>query len=189
MENALIVTSIDKSAAFFSEVLSAVKIKEISILNSASETRRIISKQDFDIIIVDAPLPDESAQDLSCHIARVSLSQVILAVNSEDFDKAAAVCEKDGILTLLKPVESEILLTSLLLARSANNRVKRIYGENIKLEQKIEDIKIINRAKLMLISYLSLNEKEAHRFIEKQAMNLRSSKRSIAEGILKTYAS
>jgi len=40
----------------------------------------------------------------------------------------------------------------------------------------------------MLISYLSLSEQESHRFIEKQAMDLRSTKRAIAEEILKTYA-
>jgi len=32
-----------------------------------------------------------------------------------------------------------------------------------------------------------MSEKEAHKYIEKQAMDLRVTKRTIAEGILKTY--
>jgi response regulator NasT len=32
-----------------------------------------------------------------------------------------------------------------------------------------------------------MKERDAHRYIEKQAMDTRSSKREVAEGILKTY--
>jgi len=189
MESALIVSSIDKSAAFFSEVLNAAAVKKISVLNSAGEARRRLLEQDFDLVIIDAPLADESGENFSRNIASKSLSQVILAVKSEHFNAVAAVCEDDGVLTISKPVDREIFWLSLSLARAASGKIKRIHAENMKLKQKIEDIRIIDRAKLLLISYLNLSEQEAHRFIEKQAMDLRSSKRTIAEGILKTYAS
>jgi response regulator NasT len=65
--------------------------------------------------------------------------------------------------------------------------MNRIQAENSQLKYKIEDIRIIDRAKYILISYMNMSEKEAHRFIEKQAMDLRITKRAIAEGILKTY--
>jgi len=189
MESALIVSCTDKSAAFFREVLYSADIKQINVLNSAGIARRCLLEQDFDLIIVDAPLSDESGEVFSRNIASKSLSQVILAVNSEHFNAMAAVCEQDGVLTISKPVNSDVFWSALSLARSVNNRMRRMHEENAKLKQKIEDIRLIDRAKLMLISYLNLSEQEAHRFIEKQAMDLRSSKRTIAEGILKTYAS
>ena len=46
---------------------------------------------------------------------------------------------------------------------------------------------MIDRAKCILIQYLNMTEAEAHRYIEKQAMDMRSTKRVIAEGILRTY--
>jgi response regulator NasT len=61
--------------------------------------------------------------------------------------------------------------------------------ENEHLRQKIEDIRIVDRAKWILVSYMQMNEKEAHRYIEKQAMDLRTTKREVAEGLLKTYES
>jgi len=189
MESALIVSSTDKSAAFFREVLSAADIKKISVLNSIGIARRRLLDQDFDLVIVDAPLADESGEDFSRSTASQSLSQVILAVNSEHFNAAAAVCEQDGVLVISKPVNSEVFWCALSLAKSVSSRMKRMQEENARLKQKIEDIRLIDRAKLLLISYLKLSEQEAHRFIEKQAMDLRSSKRTIAEGILKTYAS
>jgi response regulator NasT len=59
--------------------------------------------------------------------------------------------------------------------------------ENAQLKQKIEDIRVIDRAKCILISSMKMSEQESHRYIEKQAMDMRSSRRIVAEGILKRY--
>jgi len=188
MENALIVSCTEKSASFFSDVLNSASIRQISVLYSAGEARRSLLEQDFDLVVVDAPLADESGEIFSRHIASKGLSQVILAVRSELFQAVSAVCEGDGVLTISKPVNKEVFWTALSLAKSTQSRLRRIQADDSKIKQKIEDIRIINRAKWVLISYLNLSEQEAHRFIEKQAMDLRSTKRSIAEEILKTYA-
>ena len=39
--------------------------------------------------------------------------------------------------------------------------------------------------KCILVEYLRMSEQQAHRYIEKQAMDMRTSKRNIAENILK----
>lgn len=46
---------------------------------------------------------------------------------------------------------------------------------------------LIERAKKVLMSYLSMSEPQAHRFLEKQAMNLRVKKTEIARAVLKMY--
>ena len=189
MESAMIISSTGKSAALFTELLNEISVKQIVIINSAGEARRILLEKDFDLVIVNSPLSDESGESLSRYVALKSLSQVILAVKNELFNAVSAVCEDDGVLTISKPVNRDVLWSALSLAKSSRNRIMRLQAENKKLKQKIEDIRVIDRAKCSLISYLNLTEQEAHRFIEKQAMDLRSTKRLIAEGILKTYAS
>ena len=59
--------------------------------------------------------------------------------------------------------------------------------DEVTVEEKIEEIRLTNRAKWHLIECLSMTETEAHRYIEKQAMDLRLSKREVAENIIKTY--
>lgn len=51
----------------------------------------------------------------------------------------------------------------------------------------MEEIRIVNRAKWLLISEIKMDEQNAHRYIEKQAMDRCISKRKIAEEIIKTY--
>jgi len=188
MSNVLIISNSEKNVKFFSEAIAAASIKQISIIASAGEARRTLLEKNFGIIIIDAPLSDESGESFARQIAVKDLSQVILAVNSENFNAAASVCQEDGVLTISKPVDKNIFWSALSLARSVSSKMKRMQDENAKLKQKIEDIRIIDRAKCLLISYLNLTEQESHRFIEKQAMDLRSTKRTIAEEILKTYA-
>jgi response regulator NasT len=188
MESALVISSTEKSASVFSEMLNAASIKQIAFLQSCGEARRLLSELDFDLVVVNAPLPDESGEALSRDVASKGATQVILAVKSEFFEAVAAMCENDGVLTISKPVDKGLFWSALTLAKSTHSKIKRLLAEkNERLKEKIEDIRIIDRAKWILISYMNLNEKEAHRFIEKQAMDMRATKRSIAEGILKTY--
>ena len=187
MESALIVSNSEKDAAFFTGFLTAASIQQIVSLQSCDSARRLILKQDFDLVIVDAPLGDESGESFSRYVAAQGVSQVILLVKGELFDSVSAACENDGILTIAKPADKALLWSALSLAKSVQNRIKRIRAENTQLKQKIEDIRIIDRAKCLLISYMNMREQEAHRYIEKQAMDMRSSRRIVAEGILKRY--
>jgi response regulator NasT len=61
--------------------------------------------------------------------------------------------------------------------------------QNSKLQSKIEELRLVGRAKCAMIQYLNMTEAQAHRYIEKQAMDMRASKREIAQGILRNYES
>ena len=76
---------------------------------------------------------------------------------------------------------------SLKMASATNARLKNMQNLNKKLTQKIDDIKIVDRAKCLLISHLNMTETNAHKYIEKKAMDVRISRREVAENILKTY--
>ena len=53
----------------------------------------------------------------------------------------------------------------------------------------MEEIRLVNHAKWILIQNLKMTEQEAHKLIEKQAMDTRRTKREIAEGLIRTYDS
>ena len=187
MESALIVSGTAKSVSYFAEILSAAAFGQIITLPTCGEARRVLMERNFDLVIINAPLKDETGERLARYIATKGSAQVILAVANEHYEAVAALCENEGVLTLSKPLSKEVFWSSVKLARAAHNRLLHMYSENNKLKQKIEDIRIIDRAKCILISYMLMSEQEAHRYIEKQAMDMRLSKRAVAEGILKTY--
>ena len=189
MENALIVSTSEKSVAFFTEMLNAAGCGAVTVLRTGAEARRLFPERGFDLVIIYVPLPDETGERLSKFVMSNESAQAILVVKGEYFEEMSAATEDDGVLVVTRPVDRAVFWSTLKFAKSAQNRLKKVRDENIKLKRKIEDIRIVDRAKCLLISYLNMNEEEAHRFIEKQAMDMRASKRYVADGILSTYES
>ena len=187
MESALIVSCTKKDAAFFAEMLKAASVHQITVLQSSGETRRHLVEHDYDLVVIDSPLREESGESLARQIVSKGVSQVILAVKSEHFDAVSAVCGGDGVMTLAKPVDRNLFWSVLTLAKSVQSRLKNVHAENERLKLKMEDIRIVDRAKWVLVSRWNLSETEAHRLIEKQAMDRRVPRREIAEEILKTH--
>jgi response regulator NasT len=186
-ENVLLVSDHGKDTASYATFLEAAAFHQITISNSCDEARELLRKQNFDIVVVNSPLQDESGENFSRYVAGQSIAHVILIVKTDLYESISSACEEDGVLTIAKPVDQSLLWGALSLIRSMQKRLKIIKSENTQLKQNIEDIRIIDRAKLILISALSMTEQEAHRYIEKQAMDIRSSRRFVAEGILKRY--
>ena len=187
MDNALIVSGSSAGTTYIMDMLNAASIRDSTSLKTCGEARRLLLARKFDIVIINAPLKDESGESFSRYIASKSISQVILIVKSELFDEISAVCEDDGVLTVSKPVNRAVFWSALKLASSAQKQLMRVQAENNRLKQRIEDIRIVDRAKYLLISYLTISEQDAHRYIEKQAMNLRITRRAVAEEIIKKY--
>ncbi|MEE1492275.1 MAG: ANTAR domain-containing protein, partial [Massilioclostridium sp.] len=110
-----------------------------------------------------------------------------LLVKSELADDISAQVEDFGVLVVSKPLSRQLFYQSIKLVMVTRRRILGLKTENDKLQNKIEEIRLVNRAKCVLIQVLKLTEPQAHRYIEKQAMDLRLTRRAVAENILKTY--
>jgi AmiR/NasT family two-component response regulator len=189
MDSVLVVSGTEKSTALIMEFLSQNPCKEIVTVKNCGEARRLLVERDFDLCIVNTPLTDEFGVQFSIHTAMEGICQVIVLVKSELFDEVSSKVEDYGVLTVAKPMNRQVFWSALKLAAASFRKAVKLKNENNKLLQKIDDLRLVDRAKCILIQYLKMNEAEAHRYIEKQAMDMRMSKRQIAEGILKTYES
>lgn len=187
MDSALIISYSEKSVNYLTDILTEASVRNITTVSNAGEARRLLIEKDFDLCVINAPLPDEFGESLARNIAAKEVSEVILIVKSELFDEVSVRVEEHGVITIAKPIGKALLWNALKLAFATHERIKAIKRENKKLIQKIEDIRIVDRAKCILISHLSLTEPEAHRYIEKQAMDMRQPRRKVAEEILKIY--
>ena len=94
---------------------------------------------------------------------------------------------EQGVFTLSKPTSAQLLTQFLKILCTARERMRKLEGKQQTVEEKIEEIRIVNHAKWLLIECLNMTEAEAQRYIEKQAMDLRISKRQMAERVIKTY--
>ncbi|NCA67654.1 MAG: response regulator [Clostridia bacterium] len=187
MESALVVSTNEKIASILAETLLQLNIIRIITVTTAGEARRLLIERDYDLCVVNSPLIDETGENLARNIASKGISQVLLLVRSEFYNEISHHVEDYGVITVAKPVNRDLLWSALKVAQAAHKKLQIVQNENKLLLQKIEEIRIIDRAKCILISHFSMSEPEAHRCIEKQSMDMRTTKRAVAEEILKTY--
>ena len=176
-----------KAREFFIEVLSQNSYGEVVTVTNGGEARRLLVERIFDLCIINSPLIDEFGDEFAKDIVSSSIGQVIIVVRNDIYDEISEKVEEYGIITIAKPMNRTIFWSVLKIANATYNKIYKLKKENNKLLQKIEDIKMIDRAKCILIQYLNMTESEAHRYIEKQAMDMRTTRKTIAEGILRTY--
>ena len=90
-------------------------------------------------------------------------------------------------LVLCAPLSRKELELFVRLALCVSRKFTALQEQNEQLRRRLEDFKVIDRAKCCLVAILGMDEERAHRYIQKRAMDMRVSQREIAEDILKTY--
>lgn len=153
---------------------------------SVGEIRRLALESTMDLVVLNTPLKDEFGTRLALDLADYNIA-VLLMVQGDVFDQVCYKVEDYGVLTLAKPVSRQSFYTAVKLLTAMRAKMLRMEKKNQALQEKMQDIRTINRAKWLLITNLQMTEDEAHYHIEKKAMNSRLSRREAAEEIIHTY--
>ncbi len=183
----LVVSSHDKMNDALKKVLPEERYNPVVFESDAASARRVLVEKGFDIVIINTPLPDDFGTHLALDVCENSGTGVLLLVRSEHFPDINSRVEPFGVLTLAKPTSSQMIAQSLGLLCGTRERIRRMEQKTATIEEKMEEIRIVNHAKWMLIEQLKMSESEAHRYIEKQAMDRCVTRRAVAEDILQTY--
>ena len=153
---------------------------------SVGEIRRLALESTMDLVVLNTPLKDEFGTRLALDLADYNIA-VLLMVQGDVFDQVCYKVEDYGVLTLAKPVSRQSFYTAVKLLTAMRAKMLRMEKKHQALQEKMQDIRTINRAKWLLITNLQMTEDEAHYHIEKKAMNSRLSRREAAEEIIRTY--
>lgn len=183
----LIVSAAEKFNTSLKELLFDFKYHPIHFKTSISAARRAVIEREYDFIIINSPLPDEDGIRFSIDICSEKKSVVLIMVRSEVYHSVYDVSSRHGVYLLTKPTSKQIVSSALDWMAATRERLRKLEKKNVSLEDKMQEIRLVNRAKWILITELKMNEKDAHHYIEKQAMDRCTAKKEIAEEIIKTY--
>lgn len=154
--------------------------------NIAAARRELLSR-DYDFVIINAPLPDDPGTRFAIDASSRSDTVVLLLLRPENYEEVNERVTSHGVFTLQVPFPASTLRQCLKWMISARERLRKMKTISLSVEEKMEEIRLVNRAKWILIEQLKMSESDAHRHIEKQAMDRCTSKKEIALGIIKTY--
>lgn len=186
-QSVLIVSSTQKGANFLLSALDKRDFNPIEVVSSAGEGRRRIAEKDYDIVFINSPLSDEFGEDFAYEVGEKTYSGLIMLVKNDAYDQMCYKLESSGVCCLPKPLPMQFLMQSLHLIISTRARLIRIKKQTDTLKDKMFEIKIVNRAKLVLMQKLGMTESDAHRYIEKRAMDSCLKRSDVAMEVIKTY--
>ena len=184
----LIVSTTPSFASFASELLSANSFYPVKKVSSVTEARHALSIRSYDVLIVNYPLLDETGLELSMEMSRDCSSVVLMMVPATMYGDVEAKTRGSGVFLLKKPISLITLSQSLSWLRSASDRVRSVQSGRVKLEEKIDEIRLVTRAKLIIMENLKMTEDEAHKYITHEAMDRCMSKKEVANTILNTWS-
>ena len=183
----LLVSASEKFNTTIMPLLPATDYWPVNTAKSVGEAQRRLLEDSYDIVLINAPLPDDFGMRLAIDTCGSSEAGVLLLVKNEHYNEIDAKVVTYGVMTLSKPTSLQMIAQSLRVLCATRERLRQMEAKQVTVEEKIEEIRLVNRAKWLLIECLSMAEADAHRYIEKQAMDLRITKREVAENIIKTY--
>lgn len=184
----LIVSAADNFNSSLKELLSESKYSPVCIAASISEAKREILERSYDFVLINSPLPDDNGTKFSIDVCSRSNAIVLLFIRNEIYYSTYDKVAEYGVFTFSKPVSRQAVFQALDWLASARERLRKLEKKTVSIEEKMEEIRIVNRAKWLLIEVLKMTEADAHRYIEKQAMDRCISKRAVAEDIIRTYS-
>ena len=187
MDSALLICDSPKGTIFYKDFLEQNGYMHIEVVENGEEAKRKFIDGSYDVCVINSPLRLESGEELAINIAEKNVSQVILFVKAEIMEEVTSRVEDFGVITVSKPISKQMFWSALKLGKVAQRRIEMMRQENIKLRRKMDELKIITRAKLILIEYGGFTEADAHRYIEKKAMDDRLSRVDVAREIIETY--
>lgn len=187
MSAVMILSESEKGKLFFLEVLKTLHVSHPVIARDSREAENFVKEGTVDCCLWAPNGFSEEKEKWLYHLLSQNLPEIFVLLPSSLYDILKERWTDPSIFLFSLPVNRTEFCASLSSLMKMNLRLKQLSDEKQLLLDKIADLKIIGRAKCVLIEYLKMTEKEAHRYIEKQAMDLRLSKRTAAENILKTY--
>ena len=183
----LVVSASEKFNSAMRTLLPMTDYWPLDFAGSVSEARRRLLEAEYDLVLINAPLPDDFGIRLATGLCSDTGLGVLLFVKAAMYEDVCSKVTEYGVLTVSKPAPVPVVRRSLSGLCATRERLRRMEERQASVEEKIEEIRLVNRAKWLLIERLGMTEAEAHRYMEKQAMDQRVSKRELAENIIKTY--
>ena len=146
--------------------------------------KRRLTDREYDIILINAPLPDDDGIRLAIDRSSARNCAVLLLVRSDYYHEIFEQVCPYGVYTLPTPPSRQLVSQAFDWLESTRERLKRLEKKSVSLEERMTEIRLVNRAKWVLISEQGMTEEQAHKHIEKLAMDRCVTKRAIAEEII-----
>jgi AmiR/NasT family two-component response regulator len=137
-----------------------------------------------DLVILDIQMPVLDGLAAAEQIASARIAPVIVLTAFSQRELVERARDAGAMAYLVKPFSKNDLVPAIEVARGRFAEMTALDGEVRTLEERLETRKVIEQAKGKLMADQGMTEAEAFRWIQRTAMNERTSMKALAERVL-----
>jgi response regulator NasT len=169
---------------FLKETLEKLGHQVIGEAATGTDMVRTVLELEPDVVVFDIHLPRLNGLDALRQIYQERVVAAVAITGDRDKELVGRALEEHVLAYLVKPVEEHQLHPALMIARRQFAELRELSQENASLRQALQNRKIIERAKGVLMKRFRWTEAEAFRRLQRGAMNRRTTMVELAQNVL-----
>ncbi|MGH3449791.1 MAG: ANTAR domain-containing response regulator [Haloechinothrix sp.] len=139
-----------------------------------------------DLVILDVKMPKMDGIEAASKITGDRIAPVVILTAFSQRDLVMRARDAGTMAYLVKPFAKRDLVPAVELAVSRFAELQALEAEVADLTDRLETRKVIDRAKGLLMTEQSLSEPEAFRWIQRNAMDRRTTMKAVAEAVVES---
>ena len=151
------------------------------------EAIKLATELNPDLVILDVKMPKVDGIEAAQHIAGNRIAPVVILTAFSQRDLVERARDAGAMAYLVKPFAKRDLVPAIELAISRFNELAALEQEVAGLTERLETRKVVERAKGILMTKQGLSEPEAFRWVQRTAMDRRTTMKAVAEAVIENF--
>ncbi|WP_166904690.1 ANTAR domain-containing response regulator [Mycobacterium sp. DL440] len=139
-----------------------------------------------DLVIMDVKMPRRDGIDAASEIASKRIAPIVILTAFSQRELVERARDAGAMAYLVKPFSVTDLVPAIEVAVSRFSEIAALENEVATLGDRLETRKLVERAKGLLQSKHQMTEPEAFKWIQRAAMDRRTTMKRVAEVVLET---
>jgi response regulator NasT len=139
-----------------------------------------------DLVIMDVKMPRRDGIDAAREIAQKRIAPIVILTAFSQRDLVERARDAGAMAYLVKPFSVTDLIPAIELAVSRFSEIAALEKDVATLSERLETRKLVERAKGLLQTKQGMSEPEAFKWIQRAAMDRRTTMKRVAEIVLET---
>jgi response regulator NasT len=164
------------------EMLQGAGYEVVAVATNGQEAIDLATEHKPDLAILDVKMP--VLDGISAAAKIIEIAPVLMLTSFSQKELVERARDAGVMAYVVKPFTIGDLMPAIEIAISRHNQMKTLATEVADLHDRLETRKIIDKAKGILMSALSLSEPEAFSWIQKAAMDRRLTMKEVALAVI-----
>lgn len=168
------------------EMLSEEGYEVVGQAADGQEAVELAESMRPDLVIMDVKMPRRDGIDAASEIARKRIAPIVVLTAFSQRELVERARDAGAMAYLVKPFTASDLIPAIEVALSRFTEIAELEREVSSLTDRLETRKLVERAKGLLQSEHGMSEPDAFKWIQRAAMDRRTTMKRVAEVVLET---